>query len=217
MSVDLVIFDCDGVLVDSEPIANRVLSQMLNEIDVPISVKESARRFIGRSLASCIETIEREFKVKITDEWVTELHRREFEAYEAALQPMPHISIALAQIPTAKCVASSGVHERVMRSLEITGLSPHFGESVFTAAQVERGKPAPDLFLLAAKAMGVSPKRCTVIEDSLPGIAAGRAAGMTVFGYVGTERASVLCNAGAKPYEDHRELPALLATGAQAK
>ena len=184
----LVIFDCDGVLVDSEPIALSVLGEMLAGQDVTLSGEEIADRFLGRSLGAVAETVRQDFGVRLPEDFPAMIRRRLFVRYEQELRPMPGIQAALEGLAArgiATCVASSSLPERIEKSLTVTGLSGAFGSRVFSASMVKAGKPAPDLFLHAARQCGFSPANCIVVEDSPAGIEAARAASMRVLAFGG--------------------------------
>ncbi|MCB2202096.1 HAD family hydrolase [bacterium] len=207
----LIIFDCDGVLVDSEPITNRIFCRMLNEIGLDISFKETMSTFMGRTMDSCVEIIEKRLGRPVPDNFIEEYHRRIIPAFEGELTAVDGVEAALDVLPVPTCVASSGSHEKMRATLGITGLLPRFEGRLFSGTEVPRGKPFPDLFLHAAATMGAVPERCAVIEDSVPGVQAGVAAGMTVFGYAGFTPSDRLLEAGALVFDNMRELPRLLA------
>ncbi|MDQ2677282.1 MAG: HAD family hydrolase [Actinomycetota bacterium] len=209
-SIELVIFDCDGVLVDSERLAVRVESQLLTEMGWPLTEADVLDRFVGRSDAHMIGEIEAHFGRPVPD--FTEQYRlRLFEAFEHELTPVAGVIDALDAIGLATCVASSGTHEKMARTLGSTGLFDRFDGRIFSATEVERGKPAPDLFLFAAAEMGVPPRACAVIEDSRAGVEAARAAGMSVFGYCGGLTPSEwLVGPDTTVFDDMALLPGLL-------
>lgn len=182
---DLVIFDCDGVLVDSEPLAIAVLTETLAKLDVRLDAAEAYERFLGRSFSTMTAILRTDFALDLAPETVAAMRAQLFARFKAALEPVPGIRDVLASLDLPVCVASSSQPERIALSLELTGLAPYFGDHVFSATMVESGKPAPDLFLFAARQMGFSPEKCLVIEDSPAGIAAARTAGMKVFGFTG--------------------------------
>ena len=214
MSFDLVIFDCDGVLVDTEPLANRVFTAALNEIGLAVTYEEVCRDFIGLSLPRCVEIVETRRGEPLPAGFIEELQSRTFDAFERELQPVPGIHEALRRISIPLCVASSGDHEKMRLTLGLTGLLPHFEGRMFSAMDVERGKPHPDLFLRAALEMGAAPARCAVVEDSLPGVRAAVAAGMAVFGYTASAAAGPLKEAGATVFLEMAALPELLEASA---
>lgn len=208
---DLVIFDCDGVLVDSEPISIRVDAIVLNQIGWPLTEDEIVDRFVGRTSEYMIRDIERHIGRSLPDDFDIEssdLYRQEFEAH---LKPVPGILEALDQIAIPTCVASSGTHEKMQFTLGLTGLYARFEGRIFSATEVAQGKPAPDLFLYAAERMGVPPNRCAVVEDSRFGVEAARAAGMHAFGFTGSVTgAAALEGPNTTVFGDMRELPGLL-------
>jgi HAD superfamily hydrolase (TIGR01509 family) len=185
----LIIFDCDGVLVDSEPLSLRVLLGGIAERGVIIDEAVAYERFLGRSLASVIETLRCDFGVALQQDALERMREQLYTLFRAELRAIDGIAAALPRLTIPVCVASSSQMERIRLSLALTGLSAYFGESVFSATMVAQGKPAPDLFLLAASRMRVAPERCIVIEDSPAGIEAAHRAGMRVFGFTGGSHA----------------------------
>ena len=186
----LVIFDCDGVLVDSEPIAFGLLLDTLSEAGISLDRDDAHARFLGRSLASTREIIARDFGVSLTDDALAGMRRRLYAAFRAGLMPMTGIAGTLDRLPCPYCVASSSQPERIELSLSVTGLWPRFAGRAFSATMVERGKPAPDLFLHAARSLGHPPATCLVVEDSPAGIEAAKAAGMRVVAFTGGSHAT---------------------------
>ncbi len=185
MDFDLVIFDCDGVLIDSEIISARMLVAELAGMGVSIDTDYVAQHFLGRSYPTVMKVIQQDFGVKLTPDFEEAYRSRLLAAFETGLKPIPHIHEVLAQLSVPWCVATSSSPARAKQSLRITGLSEVVGTRLFTASEVANGKPAPDLFFHAAAKMGTAPARCLVIEDSLNGILAARAAGMTVWRFIG--------------------------------
>jgi HAD superfamily hydrolase (TIGR01509 family) len=181
----LLIFDCDGVLVDSEVLAHETLIEMMASLGRPTTMDEAVREFAGGSLADTIATVERLLGRPLPADVGEHFGRLLLERFRQELKPMPGVRDAILALPYRRAVASSSTPERLRLSLEVTGLAPLFGEHVFSAVQVARGKPAPDLYLLAAKTLGEAPERCIVIEDTNRGVAAGRAAGARVIGFAG--------------------------------
>ncbi len=214
--IDLVIFDCDGVLVDSEMIASRVLAQEVAALGYPLTDEESRTRFTGMSIKSVIAAIEADWHRRLPETFEESLRARDRKVFAAELHPVSGIREVLPLISIPKCVASSGVPEKIRHSLTVTGLIDAFDGHLFSARQVERGKPAPDLFLFAAHSMGVAPGRCLVIEDSVAGLKAGLAAGMRVLGFAGASHCGkgygdMLAEAGAEEvFSDMARLPGLL-------
>jgi HAD superfamily hydrolase (TIGR01509 family) len=209
---DGIIFDCDGVLVDSEPIANATLVQVLGEHGMELTVQDSMRLFLGRSWASILAIIEEHFGRPAPDAVTEEFRTRLTARLDRELTPVAGVPEALAALgDLPRCVASSGEPEKIRHSLTVTGLIGHFDDAhLFSATMVEHGKPAPDLFLHAARALGLDPSRAVVVEDALPGVQAGVAAGMRVLGYAPDGTADALREAGAEVFADMRDLPRLL-------
>lgn len=213
----LVVFDCDGVLVDSEPLALRVLGETLAEAGLRLDAAALAERFLGRSLASTVRILSDELGLALDDAALLAMRQALYASFRASLQPMPHVTEALDGLRAQVCVASSSQPERVEMSLRLTGLWPWFEGKTFSAAQVARGKPAPDLFLYAAARMGYDPGGCLVVEDSPAGIEAAHRAGMAVVGFAGGSHARTPAHraamAGRRPdwlVEDMRALPAIV-------
>jgi HAD superfamily hydrolase (TIGR01509 family) len=220
-SVDLIIFDCDGVLVDSEVISCRAHAETLTRHGYPITAEQVFDRFLGRSTRQANMEVEAELGRALPDDFHLQLQDELFRTFEAGLEAVPHIHTALNAIDRPVCVASSGSHERMRISLGRTRLYDRFAPNIFSASQVDHGKPAPDLFLFAAGQMNVPPERCLVIEDSVPGVIGGRAAGMPVLGFDGGSHCrpghgASLREAGAVTiFSDMRRLPGLIAQMAQ--
>lgn len=199
---ELVIFDCDGVLIDSETLASRIDAEELTRIGYPTSYSDVVLRFTGLSLATMRKMIEEDWGRALPDDFDTIVHSRIEESYRTELQAIDGIDRLLHQLPLPRCVASSSAPDKLRLGLELTGLWPHFEPNVFSTVMVKAGKPAPDLFLYAAAQMGTEPVRCVVVEDSIAGVKAGVAAGMTVVGFT----------AGGHCLEDHGQR--LLSAGA---
>ncbi|MEV7024626.1 HAD family hydrolase [Kitasatospora sp. NPDC093558] len=212
--IELVIFDCDGVLVDSEVIAARVQMRLGAELGWPLTLPEVVEHFIGRSGAANHAVVAERLGTATADRWRERFVKLHAEAVDAELEPVAGIREALAGIaalalPT--CVASSGGHDKMRHTLGRTGLYDHFAGRIFSATEVERGKPAPDLFLHAARSMGADPAACVVVEDSLPGVQAARAAGMRALGYAGgLTPAERLAGPDTVVFDDMRKLPGLI-------
>lgn len=216
---DLVIFDCDGVLVDSERLSIRLDVELLRELGWPLTEDEVVERWVGRTDAAMRAEIEAHLGRSVETEW-TAFSDRYVRAFAVELKPVDGIAAAVDAIQAAgfaTCVASSGDREKIRRNLATTGLSDRFGDRIFSADDVEHGKPAPDLFLHAAAALSAEPRRTAVVEDSAYGVAAGLAAGMAVFAYAGgVTPASKLERPGVTVFPDMRALPGLLGVGAAA-
>jgi len=185
LPTELVIFDCDGVLVDSEPLSFDCLVAALHEQGWPLSREEAMGRFLGTSVDFVRDSLAAELGHPPPDDFIEGLQQRTLAAFVERLQPTPGSLAMLADLRLPRCVASSSRPERIRLSLQVTGLLDYFDPHLYSAAQVRRGKPAPDLFLHAARCMGVAPGACLVVEDSLSGIRAARAAGMAVVGFTG--------------------------------
>jgi HAD superfamily hydrolase (TIGR01509 family) len=208
---ELVIFDCDGVLVDSEPIAIRIDAIMLAEFGMPMSEQEIIDRFVGRSPSVTRAAIEEHVGRPLPENWDARFRQMFNDVYARELRPIEGIESALDQITARTCVASSSEPDRLDYKLKLTGLYDRFAGRIFSAVEVPNGKPAPDLFLHAARQMGVSPAACVVVEDSQYGVQAARAAGMQSFGYTGSVTpARMLEGPGTTVFDDMRELPRLL-------
>ncbi len=185
---DLVIFDCDGVLVDSEPLSNRILCEAICTLGIPMGVAETRARFVGLSMTKVVSALEAELEISLPESWLGDLQLQTFEVFRQELQPVRNVRTAIESVHEAglqTCVASSGAPEKIAFTLGLTKLAAYFEERIYSAEMVSHGKPAPDLFLHAAAQMEVPPERCVVIEDSLPGVQAALAAGMEVRAYIG--------------------------------
>jgi HAD superfamily hydrolase (TIGR01509 family) len=206
--VRAVIFDCDGVLVDSEPVSNRVLAEMLTAFGLPMTAEQTVAAFLGRGWTTITEHVLREAGRPLPDDFHDRYLDAMFAAFEAELEPVAGVVEALDAIDLPNCVASSGPPEKIRWTLGHTGLLERFNGSIFSATEVEHGKPAPDLFLHAAATLGWEPAECAVVEDSRAGVEAALAAGMTPFGYAAVTPAAQL--EGALVFTDMAELPGLL-------
>jgi HAD superfamily hydrolase (TIGR01509 family) len=210
--IELVIFDCDGVLVDSERIAARVHVALGAELGWPLTEDEVVNRFIGRSHAAIHEQIATQLDPDTAAIWSERFEQLHREAVDAGLAPVDGLPEALDALTLPICVASSGSHDKMRHTLGHTGLYERFAGRIYSASEVPRGKPAPDLFLHAAKQMGVDPEACVVVEDSQPGIHAARAAGMRALGYAGgLTPAERLEGRDTVVFYDMRKLPILIA------
>ena len=213
--VELVIFDMDGVLVDSEMLACSILRQHLAEAGTALSLEEVVRTFVGFNAEATREICRRRFAISDANAFYERFMQAVHDAFPERLKPMPYVAEAIEGLGRPVCVASSSSPETIELSLRLTGLARYFGDNTFSSHMVARGKPHPDLFLLAAGQMGVRPDQAAVVEDSLPGIAAGRAAGMRVLAYAGGAHVDPAAQAatGAEVFKDMRDLPRLLAAG----
>lgn len=208
---ELVIFDCDGVLVDSERIAVRIDARVLAELGWILTEAEIIERFVGLSDAAMTKAVEAHLGRALPGDWQAAFESFYRDAFAAELTPVDGVVEALDAITVPTCVASSGTHEKMRYTLGLTGLYERFAGRIFSVSEVSRGKPAPDLFLHAAKRMGVAPHACAVVEDSRYGVEAARAAGMRAFGYAGgLTPAALLHGPDTVVFTDMRELPRLL-------
>jgi len=216
----LIIFDCDGVLVDTEPASNRCFAAALNQLGLDWTVEQTMARLVGRSMKSCLEIVERELGRKVPGDFVAQLQQHTFDSFRRdGVRATPGIVGALDALDAARipyCVASSGEVEKMRLTLGLSGLLPRFERHLFSATMVPRGKPFPDLFLYAAAQMGFAPAdcpaHCIVVEDAVPGITAARSAGMRALAYAAAPHAdrAGLAASGGELFDDMARLPALL-------
>jgi len=207
----LVIFDCDGVLVDSERLSHEVLQQMLGEHGVALSLQQTLDRFMGTSTETCLEVLAELIGRDAPADFMHRFQRRSFAAFQASLAPVPGVPELLRALAQPYCVASNGPREKMRFTLGHTQLLPLFEGRLFSAQDVARPKPAPDLFLHAANALGVAPQHCVVVEDSPTGVTAARQAGMAVYGFAAMGQAERLRAAGATATFGHMaDLPRLM-------
>ena len=204
MTIEHIIFDCDGVLVDSEPLSMRIDVEILSEHGVAMSEEEAHARFVGKTFAAMIDDVSREFGVTFPADASADKDRRLLALFERELKPVAGVAAAVAALPFDEfSVASNSPAERVAASLRLAGLTPWFGDRITTFEHVARGKPEPDVYIEAARRAGLSPKRCLVIEDSVTGVTSAVRAGCPVLGFVGTHpnqgsQSLKLLEAGAK-------------------
>jgi HAD superfamily hydrolase (TIGR01509 family) len=187
----LLIFDCDGVLVDSELLANEALAELMSALGHPMTTQQALQTFSGLRLRDVLESAEALLSSPVPTDLGAAAGQRLFERFRDELQPVKGVREALDLLPYPRCVASSSSRERLDLSLEVTGLKGLFGDNIFSADQVEHGKPAPDLYLFAARSLGAIPATCIVIEDSMLGIQAAVSAGMKTVGFTGGSHATV--------------------------
>lgn len=208
----LVIFDCDGVLIDSEPIANRVLRDLLESAGLKLTLEEVMGTFVGNTKDGCIVVAGNMLGRPLPADFGKRWDKALFAALRA-VKPVAGVPELLAGMKVPFCVASNGNPDRMALALDYAGLMPWVRGKLFTASEVANPKPAPDLFLHAARSMGAAPAHCAVVEDTPTGVAAAVAAGMAVFGYAGAAHsdAAQLRAAGATTFKAMGELPALLA------
>ena len=207
----LVIFDCDGVLVDSETVGLRMLAQMVNEYGLYISAEEAKIKFRGRKIADCVSEIESQLGRRLPDNFIKVFRSRSYETFRQELRPCKNVKFVLDHLDIPVCVASSAPLEKIELTLGITKLRDYFGERIYSAYELGAWKPDPTLFLHAASEMKTSPEDCVVIEDSTVGVQAGIAAGMRVFGYADdSARADSLRDKGATVFSEMINLLPLL-------
>lgn len=216
--VDLVIFDCDGVLVDSEPLAMRVLLQTLADRGLDLNYDEAVELFLGRSMQSISGLLQSQYDLEFGPDALEDLRLRLYELFRAELQPIKDIAAAIDALDTKICVASSSQPERIELSLTVAELRDRLHPHLFSATMVKNGKPAPDLFLYAAAKMGIAPENCLVIEDSPAGIEAAKRAGMRVLAFTGgshasgeAHRAKIAASGANRIFEHMRDLHGLVA------
>ena len=209
MTPRAVIFDCDGVLVDSVALANEILVEYLRDLGVTIAAEECHARFGSGKLDDDIARFERESGFRVPGDFVQELRSRREAVFRERLRPIDGVLDVLSSIRIPSCVASNGPLQQIRLSLQIVGLLMHFEGRIFSAYEVQAWKPDPGLFLHAARALGIPPAVCAVVEDSESGIEAGLAAGMTVFAY--SKTGSFPARRGVRTIRDFAELTALLA------
>jgi HAD superfamily hydrolase (TIGR01509 family) len=216
MRFDAVLFDCDGVLVDSETITNRVLRDMLQEQGWTLTLQECMHLFLGKAVIDLRTEIEARTQKPLTPDWLSEFRQRRNAALQSDIQPIPNIHAAVRQIHAATggriACASGADRVKVELVLQQVGLAPYFAGRIFSGHEMPRSKPHPDVYLAAAAHLGVKPARCAVVEDTVTGLRAGVAAGASVFAYVPTGNGHTLLEAGAYVvFADMAELPGLLA------
>ena len=217
MRLELVIFDCDGVLIDSEAVSARGLSEVFWRHGYPITPEAVLQRFTGVSDRDARIMVEREICRRFPDDFDQQVEAATLQLYGGEVTAIAHVAEAIKAIELPKCVASSSTLVKIRHGLSCAGLQPSFDDHIFSALQVKCGKPAPDLFSFAAAQMNTSPERCLVVEDSVPGVTGARAAGMTVLGFHGGSHCraghgKILRNAGAAAtFNDMRQLPPLIA------
>lgn len=218
--IELVIFDCDGVLVDSERICNRVFCAMLNELGLAVTLDDMFMHFVGLSMPQCVDLITRMLGKPPPAGFMEALRERADAALRNEVTPIvgvPELLNDMNRMMLPFCVASSGSHSKIRLTLGATGLLDHFTHNIYSVTDVALPKPAPDVFLHAAHQMGADPACCAVIEDTPTGVRAGVAAGMRVFGFCAHTPAVRLTNAGAHTvFDDMRRLPRLLLDATEA-
>lgn len=205
MKPELVIFDCDGVLVDTEFISNRIFANLLTKYGLPFTTEDSMNTFMGCTMEKCLEIVNDKFHHTLPSQILDEYFKELFKAFDSELEAIPGIHALLTNFSYKICVASSGTYEKMDQTLGKTHLKSFFKENIFSALDVKKSKPAPDLFLHAAKKMNTTPNSCLVIEDSPKGVEAARSAGMHVFGFSYRTEEKRLKEAGAHLTFDHMD------------
>lgn len=209
-NIKCIIFDCDGVLVDSEAIGNQVLLEMAEEFGLQMSMEDAFLNFNGRSLQHCFQHIEETIGQKLPETFETTYRQKSFEAFKNNLKPVKGVKEFISQLQVPFCVASSGPVEKIILNLTTVGLFNQFENTIFSAYQINKWKPEPDLFLLAAKEMGFQVDECIVIEDSEAGIMAAKNGGFKVFALSNGNNKKDLEQQGAVVFENFKELENML-------
>jgi HAD superfamily hydrolase (TIGR01509 family) len=210
MATALVIFDCDGVLVDSDRIALRIQAERITALGLPTTYEDCVRDFLGIGMSATLRILEERLGRPLPEGWVDDLDAAVSDAFRRELQPVDGIEAALDAIELPTCVASSGSQEKMLLTLGLTGLRERFEGRIFSADEVERGKPAPDLFLHAAARIGAAPADCIVVEDAPFGAAAARSAGMRALGYAPGDDGAALAAEGATVFHEMAALPTMI-------
>jgi len=207
---DLVIFDCDGVLVESEPLACQVYVQMFSEQGYALDYAETLQKFHGATLPERLEITSRELGLPPPEDFIPVFNRRLAALTERELQPVSHVHELIESLNVPICVASNGTRDEITLRLKVAALTHYFGTSIFSGMEVPRPKPAPDVYLAAAQSFNIHPARCVVIEDSVLGVTAAVAAGMRVYGHATFNSAEALQAAGAIPFSSMLDLKEIL-------
>jgi HAD superfamily hydrolase (TIGR01509 family) len=209
----LVIFDCDGVLVDSEPIAARLTAESVSELGWEMTAELAKSEFLGDTFSNIIRRVEERIGRKVPEDWPARSQAKLLAALERELTPVSGVKSAIEALRAAGitlAVGSQGSHQKMQLTLGVTGLLPFFEGRIFSASQVAQPKPAPDLFLLAASTLGFAPAQSVVVEDSTRGVKAALAAGMRILGYTASVGRDAIVAAGAEPVDDLAQVPNLL-------
>ncbi len=213
MPFEAIIFDCDGTLVDSEVLGIQVLVECVAELGLAFPMEEAVARFTGAKMADSIAIIEQRLGRPVPGDFVHEMRHRMAEVFRDRLQPVEGVETVLQSLSIPYCVASNGPREKMEVSLHVTGLMPYFQGRIFSAYDIGSWKPEPGMFLHAAQTLSVSPERCAVVEDSVLGAQAGKAAGMKVFGYDPKGDGAILSEAGAQTFSSMADLLPLMGFG----
>ncbi|MBC8052389.1 MAG: HAD family hydrolase [Sphingobacteriaceae bacterium] len=214
--IKCIIFDCDGVLVDSEEIGNKVLLSMAKEFGLRMTMEEAVMSFSGRSLKDCFQQIENRINQKLPTDFEKEYRTQSYEAFKTDLKPVKGVKQFIDSLTISYCVASSGPVEKIKSNLTTTGLAEKFGENIFSSYQINSWKPDPEIFLFASREMGFSPRECIVIEDSKAGVISAIKGGFIVYGFANENNSQVLEDEGAIVFYSFEELNKLLNTGHNA-
>lgn len=206
MKYKCVIFDCDGVLVDSEPIANQVMVTMANELGANINIDYAYQNFKGNAFKNCVNQISELIPGDLPSNFESEYRRRSFETFKNEIKPVDGVTAVVKNLDIPFCVASSGPENKIKLNLELTGLLSYFESHMFSCYAVEKWKPDPAVFLWAAKTMGFQPSECVVIEDSLTGVTTAINGGFDVFGYTADDHHNTLKGKATKTFNDMSEL-----------
>ncbi|MDN5204306.1 HAD family hydrolase [Fulvivirgaceae bacterium BMA10] len=210
MKYKYIIFDCDGVLVDSEEISNTVLIEMAKEVNAEIKMEYALKNFAGKSLRSSFNYIENLIGKQLPSHFENDFRKRTFNAFKTKLKPIKGIHDLLNNISVPYCVASSGPLEKIELNLTITGLIEKFENRIFSSYEIGSWKPNPGIFEYASKKMGYKPNECAVIEDSIAGVKAARKGGFDVFGFTNKKNQTDFENEGAKVFFEMNKLKELL-------
>lgn len=205
-----IIFDCDGVLVDSEPIASQIMVDMANELGANIDLEYALRKFKGTSIHRCQEHIAELATQEMPEDFLPNFRERSFESFKKNIQPVEGVSEVLKNLELPFCVASSGPENKIRLNLEVTGLLPYFEDKIFSCFAIEKWKPDPAVFLWAAETMGFKPEECLVIEDSLSGIHAAKNGGFDVYGFTAHDYNDELEAEATQTFHNMSELLGLL-------
>ena len=205
-----IIFDCDGVLVDSEPIANKILVEMANELGANIDLDYALKNFKGASIQRCQEQIADLATERLPDNFLPDFRERSFESFRKNIQPVEGITEVLENLEIPFCVASSGPENKIRLNLELTGLLPHFEDKIFSCFTIRKWKPDPAVFLWAAETMGFEPEECIVIEDSISGVNAALNGGFDVFGFTAHDYNNELKGNATRTFNDMSKLLSLI-------
>lgn len=205
-----VIFDCDGVLVDSEPLGNQVMVDMANEFGAKIDLDYAYQNFKGNALKVCVNHISELLGTDMPSDFEAEYRRRSFEKFRKEIQPVDGVLDVIKTLRIPFCVASSGPENKIKLNLELTGLLPYFESKIFSCYAIQKWKPDPDIFLWAAETMGFKASECVVIEDSLIGLQAAIKGGFDVFGFSAHDYNNELKESATKTFNSMLKLPELL-------